>query len=82
LVAYGATYSDGMSGFSGQGYYGGNNHGETDASGTWKDTWVVGPTAPAGAVNVDVAGLRQNTMPGHIAATFDVADKLGNCPGH
>lgn len=50
-VVYDSYYSDGKSGIS-EGFYGGNNGAVVPDSGTWTDTWVVAPHAPAGNVRV------------------------------
>lgn len=77
-VAYNSFYSDGKSGGM-ENFYGGNNGAETDDHGVWKDTWVVGPTAPAGTVRVDVVAIDKSYLRGHQVVEFDVAGPSGRC---
>lgn len=77
-VVYQAVYADGK--HAGEpGYYGGNNGGRTDPQGKWQDTWVIGPGAPAGPVNVDVLALDNRRMTGETSVQFSVADSAGRC---
>ena len=79
-VAYNSYYSDGKTGGS-DGFYGGNNGGNTDKVGRYTDTWVIAPNAPAGAVLVDVVAIaRTETFDrGQTHVTFKVAKPNGTC---
>jgi hypothetical protein len=76
-VAYHAKYSDGKDALD-PGYYGGNNGGNTDATGEWTDSWVVGRDAPPGRVRVDVVAQGTDGR-GYTLIFFDVADASGRC---
>jgi hypothetical protein len=77
-VAYNSFYSDGKSGGM-ENFYGGNNGSAVDEKGTWTDTWVVGPTAPAGPVRVDVVAIDKANLRGHEVIEFEVAQPSGRC---
>jgi hypothetical protein len=77
-VAYNSFYSDGKSGGM-ENFYGGNNGSSVDDKGTWQDTWVVGPTAPAGPVRVDVVAIDKTYLRGHEVLEFEVAKPSGRC---
>lgn len=78
-VAFDTTYSDGLTGMM-EGHYGGNMAGYTDPEGTYTNTFVVAPTAPAGEAIVLVLGSHAEDGIGETTATFKVADKvLGSC---
>jgi hypothetical protein len=77
-VGYDSVYPDGKSGLS-QDYYGGNNGGQANATGTWTDTWKIAPNAPAGLVSVDVAGANANGSVGKTAISFKLSDVTGKC---
>jgi hypothetical protein len=77
-VGYDAVYSDGKTGMS-PGYYGGNKSGNTDGTGTWSDTWVIAPNAPAGPVRVDVIGANASGASGNTTVSFAIAGPKGTC---
>jgi hypothetical protein len=77
-VAYNSFYADGKSGGM-ENFYGGNNGSSVDEKGTWTDTWVVGPTAPAGPVRVDVVAIDKTYLRGHKVLEFAVAQVSGRC---
>lgn len=77
-VGYDAVYADGKSGLT-EGHYGGNKAGQVDDEGTWSDTWVVAPNAPAGRVEVRVLGAKLGYNAGQTTVYFTVSDVTGKC---
>lgn len=77
-VGYDAIYSDGKGGAM-EGHYGGNKGGQVDEDGTFTDTWVVAPNAPAGQVKVNVLGGKMGYEHAEAYAYFSVADLTGKC---
>lgn len=78
-AGYDTVYSDGRSGIT-EGHYGGNGGGRVDESGSWSDTWVVSPHAPAGKVRVNVLAGHIDYGTAEATLFFAVADVTGNCP--
>lgn len=76
-IAYHAIYSDGKTGFDAD-YYGGNNGGQADKTGVWRDSWVVKPGAPPGHVRVDVVAQSASDN-GYQEAGFEIAGADGTC---
>lgn len=76
-VVYDAVYANGKYGAS-KDYYGGNNGGQTDGNGTWRDSWTIGAGAPRGPVRVDVLGITRKGR-GYAAAWFAIGDASGRC---
>lgn len=77
-VGYDAVYSDGSAGMNPP-HHGGNSGGEVDEQGTWQDTWVVAPTAPAGKVHVNVLGSHVDYGFVQKTLVFTVAGATGSC---
>lgn len=81
-VGYDAVYADGKGGAM-EGHYGGNKGGQVDKDGTFTDTWVVAPHAPAGRVTVNVLGAKAGggkpMEHNEIVVYFTVSDALGRC---
>lgn len=76
-VVYNTIYADGNSGIH-EDHYGGNNGGYTDEDGSWSDTWVIDPAAPAGEAKVRVRSVHDGHF-GSETVYFQVASTLGRC---
>lgn len=78
FVGYSSVYPDGKTGMD-SGFYGGNDHGRTDANGTWKHAWVVAANAPPGKVTVDVVGAKGGWAIGQIQLSYELRGPLEPC---
>jgi hypothetical protein len=79
-VAYDSYYPDGKSGLR-EGFYGGNNGKVVDSEdGTWTDTWVIAPNAPAGKVRVAVLAVHMGYEAVDRDLFFDLVPPTGTCP--
>jgi hypothetical protein len=79
-IAFGAKYSDGAYGAPppyGKGY-GGSDHGLADKRGKYHTSWVVAPTAPAGAGVVDII-VGWHGRQGSAHPPFAVSGADGSC---
>lgn len=79
-VGYDNYYPDGKSGIDREAHYGGNNGAVMPDSGTWSDSWVVKPNAPAGRVRVVYSGANVGYKAQQRELFYELVGPTGTCP--